>query len=437
MPYRMNNNLFLLCLLCLVLPLVGGCGNKTESVPQLTDEEQKKADYYTQNYTGGRYDSEGKDVLLYYLILMDRKTPEKTVFKLARYFVSLGADVNAKQISDGSGHQRTPLHLAAGFNPDYSAGKNSINVDLVKYLVSKGADVNAKDGDGETPLHEAVKFSNVGAAKFLISKKADVNARDNEGNSPLHWAAMRNGKTDIAKALIAKGADVGAEERWGKTPRDLAEEVGNEVLAKYLATQKPKKSGSSSQPPTVAEKEIRDCFTRYKAAILNGQGEEAAACIDEKTISYYFWADIRIMRSDRNDIEKKPLLERIFLLSARHQIPYLKLDELSHHENRGRAYFVYAVENGLIGKESVEKIELAKVFVDSIDGSKAKTTISSDGKIAPFGFDFVLEDGKWKMDLTSMFPIAEEALKIVIQQSGMSESQFILALLEQIGRAHV
>jgi len=444
------------CLLAILwLCLLGGCGNRPEPVPKLTEEEQKEADYIMERYSGkGWYDPDGKDVLLSYLAGESPKTPEKTVLKLAKYFVSQGADVNAKNPHSSF----TPLYHATGRNPDFSAGKNSINVDLVKYLVSKGADVNAKDDSGETPLHNAARFCNVEVAKYLISKKADVNAKDKEGETPLHYVtknavpdsvkarileeadketrqrftAMVNGNTAIAKALVAKGADVYAGDRWGKTPLDLAEERENQELVQYFSKQKPK---NSSQTPSAEEKEIRDCFARYKAAILNQQGETAADCVDEKTIDYYRWAEFKVMMQDRKDMDKIPLLERILVLSLRHNVSYLELFKLTQQGNRigsiGRTYFVYAVDNGLVGKESVEKVELTTVNVDSVDGKKAKTTVSSDGKKAPFGFDFVLEDGKWKMDLTSFFPIGEGALKAAIQQTGMSETQFILVMLEK------
>jgi FOG: Ankyrin repeat len=435
MPYRMTSRFFTLCLLCLVLPLLNAC-NKTEPVPVLTEEEQAEADFYIKEYSGRGYAEGGKDVLLFYLIRVDRKTPEKTVLKFAKYFVSQGADVNAKQEAEDSPdvHHRTPLHLAAGSNPDYSAKKNSINVDLVKYLVSKGADVNAQGGRG-TPLHEAVRYSNVDVVKYLVSKKADVNAKNKDGETPLHIAAKSNFETKIAQYLVSKKADVNAGEKWGKTSLDIAEETGNQALAKYLSGKQSKKSGESTQqnPNAAAEKEIRDCFARYKAALLSSQGEEAAECVSDKTISYYFWSNVRTMQQDRKGIERMPLTERIYVLSMRHQVPYAKLYELSRVERTqmGRSYFIHAVESGMIGKESVEKLELAKVFVDTVDGNKAKTMISSDGKTAPFGFDFLLEEGQWKIDLTSFFPIAEEILKAAIMQSGMSENQFIFAVLEK------
>ena len=52
--------------------------------------------------------------------------------------ITLGADVNAK---DNGG--RTPLHWAAGCNP---------NVEVAKCLVENGAEIRAKDDNGVTPL---------------------------------------------------------------------------------------------------------------------------------------------------------------------------------------------------------------------------------------------------------------------------------------------
>jgi len=144
-------NLFFLCLLCFALSLLSGCGgaatssqtsagqvevDQTEPGSSLTPVEQTEADELVAQY--------GKEVMLHYLRdylskneMTIKEADETRVLAYLAYFVSQGADINAK-LPNG----RTPLHLAA-------IGEN---VEVAKFLVAKGADVKADGGGGLTPL---------------------------------------------------------------------------------------------------------------------------------------------------------------------------------------------------------------------------------------------------------------------------------------------
>jgi Tol biopolymer transport system component len=115
------------------------------------------------------------------------------------------------------------------------------DVAVAKYLVSKGADVNAKDKGGSTPLHNAVFEETINecvdVVEFLISKGADVNAKDKDGRTPLHIAAFVaaiKGDVDVVKFLVSKGADVNAKDKDGRTPLDWAKDVEETDVIKYL-----------------------------------------------------------------------------------------------------------------------------------------------------------------------------------------------------------
>ena len=112
-------NLLSLCLFCLALTLLSGCGG----VSKLTPAEQAEVDKYVKDH--------GRNSLVSYLSNCQNED-EKLVLKYVKYFVSQGADVNAKDWRRNS----TPLHHAVMYDGD--------GIEVVKFLVSKGADVNAK-----------------------------------------------------------------------------------------------------------------------------------------------------------------------------------------------------------------------------------------------------------------------------------------------------
>ena len=96
---------------------------------------------------------------------------ENLLFQIIRYFVSQGADVNARddkgQVYPGSDYRYhvgyTPLHYAV-----------ERNIELVRFLVTQGASVNAKNDNGTTPLYYAVASGNIEIIKFLVSQGAEV-----------------------------------------------------------------------------------------------------------------------------------------------------------------------------------------------------------------------------------------------------------------------
>jgi len=159
------------CLFCFVLPLLSGCGSSGSSAPILTPAEQAEVDKIIAE--------EGRDALRYYLEHWNPasgNTDEKLALKYVKYFVSQGANVNARDEDD-----YTPLHYAAALG----------SADMVKFLVSQGAIFNyvteGKRGM-DAPLHYAVLSGNTDMVKFLVSKGADINVKDGWGYTPLDIA---------------------------------------------------------------------------------------------------------------------------------------------------------------------------------------------------------------------------------------------------------
>lgn len=206
--------------------------------------------------------------------------------KLVAFYVSKGADINAK---DNEG--RTPLHYAAGSlfaalmsgdGPEPS-GDGSMYAALAMLrtpvhkvanaLIVSGADVKIKDNKNATPLHYA---GEIGVIKAMLDKGADINAKDAQGKTPLHhwlslglwtgyYAYVEERREAISKEMealpfeeqlrrnpdvelyneyvlkvvdyaISKGADINAKDSDGNTPLACCGSIGEdqESLAKAL-----------------------------------------------------------------------------------------------------------------------------------------------------------------------------------------------------------
>jgi hypothetical protein len=72
-----------------------------------------------------------------------------------------------------------------------------------------------------------------------------------------------------------------------------------------------------------------------------------------------------------------------------------------------------------------------------IKSDTATTKIKKNGQIAPFGFTFRKENNQWKLDLTSIFPVSQIAFQQAIEESGMSEDEFVFYLVEAVSESKV
>ena len=101
--------------------------------------------------------------------------------KLATYLIKQGANINPT-------NSHSLLHEA--INACYSERKDAY-IALIKYLISLGVVVNNADGQGNTPLHLAIKklwvpgFQEV--INLLIKAGADIYAINKDGNTPFFY----------------------------------------------------------------------------------------------------------------------------------------------------------------------------------------------------------------------------------------------------------
>jgi len=119
------------------------------------------------------------------------------------------ANTFGMNLHDGDG--KTPLHQAV-------IGKNA---EQVKTLLFSGAAVNIVDHAGNTPLHYGVIADEIDISiiKLLLRFGADVNVKGQSARSPLHFAVSN---AEVVNVLISEGADPGSQDDKGDTPLHLA-----------------------------------------------------------------------------------------------------------------------------------------------------------------------------------------------------------------------
>lgn len=161
---------------------------------------------------------------------------------VAKYLISVGADVNAQAENLHS----TPLHWAARYGYVY----------IVDCLIMFGADVSMEDDQGFNLLHLAINSSNIMLVAyvlfFVVSKGLlDINGQDPKGRTALLWASYQGDSLTVA-LLLKFGANISLQDEGGFTALHWGVVKGQIHVIKYLI-----RAGSDFFQKTGNDK---DCF---------------------------------------------------------------------------------------------------------------------------------------------------------------------------------
>eukprot|EP00800_Vazella_pourtalesii_P020420 TRINITY_DN7206_c0_g2_i1.p1 TRINITY_DN7206_c0_g2~~TRINITY_DN7206_c0_g2_i1.p1 ORF type:complete len:939 (+),score=209.18 TRINITY_DN7206_c0_g2_i1:43-2859(+) len=127
----------------------------------------------------------------------------------------------------------TPVIPRAHLNEAASTGSTAV-LDVIMSF-SPNLDVNVPDGEGNTPLHNAVKRKHTHTVQYLLNKKADPNLMNGDGYNCVHMACQCADE-DILYLLTTRNADVNAREKKGKTPAMISAENGKDGCIQILAS---------------------------------------------------------------------------------------------------------------------------------------------------------------------------------------------------------
>lgn len=172
------------------------------------------------------------------------------------------------------------------------------------------------------------------------------------------------------------------------------------------------------------QKGVRDCFTSYRDAILNQRGSEAVEKVNQATLDYYERVRGLALSAPEQEVRNLSTIDKMMVLLLRHRLPLDLLRGMN-----GRELFSYGVNRGWIGKEDVMEAELGTIRVS---GEQASAVYIKGGQRTPLKYQFTKEGGQWKIDLTTIMPAVNQALKQLIQQQGVSEEEFLFDILEAI-----
>ena len=188
-----------------------------------------------------------------------------------------------------------------------------------------------------------------------------------------------------------------------------------------------------AQSPT-AEEEVRQLFTRYKTALIQGDGQLASELVDADTLSFFEEIKTLALDGDEASIRERAFVDRLLIVTMRHELPTEILQSMGL-EN----LLQHAVASGWIGKQSIAQLGIGEVAVDGDSATGVAITVGlpPPEDAEPLLYRFVQEDGTWKFRFHSLVDGINGLIAQFTAQMGTDEDDLIFLLVEQLSGRQV
>lgn len=186
-------------------------------------------------------------------------------------------------------------------------------------------------------------------------------------------------------------------------------------------------SGPTDSKPKDDAADVRACFDNYFAALKAGEGEKAAALVDNNTLQHFERMLDLARNADSITVSGLDAMDQMTVLSMRMQVPAEELRSMDAHAAVARS-----VSNGLMADDGPDGLGLGDVVVE---GDKASAPLKMYGFPTPAKFGFQREDGNWRIDLTSLFDLSRQAFGQMASGTGDGNAMLMKLLEENTGMA--
>lgn len=197
------------------------------------------------------------------------------------------------------------------------------------------------------------------------------------------------------------------------------------LLAAACGTSAPTGTSTPASTPTSTSADespaVTTAFETYTKAALAKDGATAVSVVATPVFAYF--EDIRklALTGTEQELAAGKLSTRVTVYTMRGG-----LDAATLRTGSAQDVVKSSIDKGLVGEQGISNLELGKI---TVTGDTASAEVTSRGQKAPFGLQFVREDGKWKFDMMPVMEMADAALAGLAKEKNLTPDQLVEQLL--------
>jgi len=194
-------------------------------------------------------------------------------------------------------------------------------------------------------------------------------------------------------------------------------------------------SGASAAAPD-DEDQVRQVFVAYKKALMEGDGDVAAALVDTGTLDYFEAIKGLSLEGREDEIRGRPFIDRLLIVTIRHE-----LDPSLLRGMELRDLLRHAIDAGWIARSSIAQLDIGDVSVEGDEATgvalAGAMAASSDPDAEPLFYRFVREDGVWRFRFASLVASLNRIVTDFARQMGAAEDDLIFMLVQTLSGRQV
>lgn len=158
------------------------------------------------------------------------------------------------------------------------------------------------------------------------------------------------------------------------------------------------------------------CWTNYKAALLDRNGDQAARLVTRSTLQYYANAADKALNLGVTDTHELPLMQKLLVLTFRSRVPKSFLED-----DNEASLFSYFVTTQLVNLGTIAR---ADVSAPPQIGGEVLASLTLDNAATNLTLRFVSEGGALRIDLVHLLAQLETQLSEALATGHVNVDEF-------------
>lgn len=181
---------------------------------------------------------------------------------------------------------------------------------------------------------------------------------------------------------------------------------------------------SFAKEPNPSRAEIIETLDKYLSFCRARNGSEAAALIDPVTVEYYESVRDWVLYSNRSQVMKLPLYDRIQVMMLRGQFVASDIENLD-----GRRLFALTVDVGAVSGRPVEHESLGEMEWISENRARIKLEVAAPSDQSLW-FEFFRSAERWHINIAHIRTIYEATKEVEIRSKERDEDEYLRSVVK-------